>query len=424
MKKIVLLIDCYAFYCSCERVLKPSLKHTPIGVLSNNDGCVISRTQELKSLGIAMGEPYFKVKHLMTQKKAQFFSANFELYTDFSKRVFNTLKELVSKVEVYSIDEAFAEYSYTHPSQLSDKVQEIYHTIFSYTRIPVRIGIGSTKTLAKLAIEVIKLQKDHSHFFYLSQENDLDYWLSNIPIRNVWGIGPKKAIKLSSIGLKTALDLKRYPHDKKIQKLLTKTGRQTQDEIRGISCSPVFSLEDQFKKGISVTRSFGQPVYSKDELKASLSFHIMKAAEKLREQRSLCQEISFFARTSHFTNSPFGLIKGYYRFQEPTNHTGSMIQVIHTLVDQYFQSGTSYKKSGVFLGDLYAEFQPCLFSKSSLYTKQQNLMNVMDSINKHYSKTVLYPLACYQKKRPNWAMRQQHLSPRATTAWSEIAQTG
>ncbi len=420
MTPTIALIDCNSFYCNCERVFRPELRNTPIVVLSNNDGCAVSRTPEAKALGIGMGAPYFQIKELCDKHGVKVFSSNFSLYTDLSRRVMSILKEYAPTVEVYSVDEAFVDLSgIKDPLRYAKTIKE---EIWRRAKIPVSVGIAPTKVLAKVACHIAKKNPTYDGVFGFSHAKEFSPHLEKIAISDLWGIAKGRSLSLRLQGIKTAKDFRDFPNDRLIQKILTKVGRQIQDELRGTVCFPI-TLETQKKKEIMSSRTFGHPVFDKRALQESIASHASTVAEQLRVQGSVCYEILVYVRTNPFKEGivQYGASQ-VARFQTPQNNTFALIKLALRALDHIWRPGLEYKKAGVRvmrLQDEY-EFQLGLFQQSFTETqKQKDLMKVMDRINTREGKRTIFSLACGISQH-TWKMRRDHCSPRYTTSWNEI----
>lgn len=335
------LVDCNSFYCSCERVFNPKTRKRPVIVLSNNDGCAIAFSREAKAIGLGqMCEPFFELKERIKKHNISVFSSNYTLYDDMSKRVMSILSRYTHDLEVYSVDEAFLDLSGRQEDLLTLGI-DIRTEILRSTGLPVGIGISQTKVLAKVANKISKRQDGVT---LLDTEEKINKALKAFPVQDIWGIGRASATKLLTLGIRSALDFKNYQNEKIIQKLLTKTGRQVQDELRGINCFEMEEVED--KKNIATTRSFARAVYSKKELQEALATFATKACEKLRFQNSTCGEVSIFLKAKYYEDSKFITS----RFQSATRDTFKVINCAHKLLEEIYHPNIGYKKAGVILG--------------------------------------------------------------------------
>lgn len=416
--KSIGLVDCNSFYCSCERIFRPELKNKPVVVLSNNDGCAISRTNEAKALGIEMGAPYFKIKEFCKTKEVTIFSSNFSLYTDISRRVMTIIKEECPETEVYSVDEAFIDISgIKNPHEF---IKHLKDKIYKETKIPVSIGVGRTKVLAKIANNLAKKSEKAKGLIVLDKLELEDIALIRTPIDKVWGIGRANTEKMKSLGIKTAKDFKDYKNKKIIQKVFTKVGLQIKEELEGLS---LFRLGEDIakKKEIMCSRTFGENVFTKEELSEAISCYITDAAKKLREQNSLCTRLSIFARTNPFKDH----LPQYYMHQEielvnPTSNTFKLIKEGLKLLDKGYREGFEYRKAGVKISNFYESYELQLnFLEENDTKSEQDLMTAMDKINFMLGENKINSLACGIKKKA-WKMKQDHKSPRYTTHWNEL----
>ncbi|MFY7992663.1 MAG: Y-family DNA polymerase [Bacteriovoracaceae bacterium] len=416
---IFALMDCNSFYCSCERVFRPDLKRKPIIVLSNNDGCAVSITPEAKALGIKMGGPFFEMRDLIRKHNISVFSSNYTLYGDLSSRVMSLLSSFTPDLEIYSIDEAFLDFSTLTHFNLIEYSHHIRNLVEQRTGIPISIGLGPTKVLAKLANHIVKKNRIIGVFSLLDPQVREEV-LSTFPIEDIWGIGRKSAAKLKVYGIKTAKDFRDFNNDKLIQSILTKTGRKIQDELRGISC--IFLTEMDDKKVIASTRSFGTPIYEKSEIREAVASYITQAAEKMRKQNNLCMALSVYIRTSHFKEN-FSCGQRSHSFHLPTDDTLELIKAGMDIVDAIFQRGVPYRKAGIFLFDMTPKGAQQL-DLLSAPPKQGNekLMSLIDQINQRYGKQTIKSAACGTKSL--WAMLSDYKSPSYTTSWKEILKVG
>jgi DNA polymerase V len=413
-KPIFALVDCNNFYVSCERTFQPALETVPVMILSNNDGCVISRSAEVKALGIKMGEPVFKLKDVISRNKVKVFSSNYTLYGDMSQRVMDTLHELVEEVEIYSVDEAFMRLDGVRDQeQLARKIK---HTIKKWTGIPVSIGIAPTKVLAKVANHIAKKNPEYNGVFDLT-DRPIDFYLHNFPVSDLWGVGRQYKKMLEDNGIRTALQLKNT-NDNWVQKKMTIKGLRMLYELRGISC---LSLEEvvQPKKGITCSKSFGQPVTELSGLQEAVASYITRGAEKLREEGLVASYLRVFILTNKFNNdAKYGASKGI-DLLTPTAYTPNLIANAERMLAEIYRDGYRYKKAGIMLLGLLPEklHQQNLFERIDT-ERQQRLMNTLDIVNTKHGRNTLTYLATGIKH--TWSMRRELLSPNYTTQWSEL----
>lgn len=414
-EKIFGLIDCNSFYASCERVFRPDLKRKPVIVLSNNDGCVISRSDEAKSLGIAMGVPFFKIKELCRQKKVSVFSSNFGLYTNFSMRVMDHLKFLCPKIEVYSVDEAFLDLT-----GIKDPLAFGHHLrseILRVQKIPTAVGIAPTKVMAKLADGLAKKSPKAKGVVCLLDKRLQDMALARTPIEEVWGIGRRSAEKMKGLGIDTALKLRDYERDDLIQKYFTKVGLAIKNELRGISCYDLVS-EDFRRKEIMCSRSFGRAVTSLAELKEAVATYTANAAVKLRSQGSVCKGIVIFASTGKYQNEQ-DYLRGTRTFANPTCDSLKLIKYALELLEEVFKEGVRYKKAGVRLFDISQEDELQMDFLSPMDTEKDLLrMKLMDFINSKEGAALLKSAAC--GTHAPWGGLKEYKSPNYTSNFKEV----
>ena len=417
MSKMFALVDCNSFYVSCERVFSPALEGKPVVVLSNNDGCAISRSSEAKALGIAMGAPIFKCEELVKRHDVKIFSANFVLYGDMSARVMSSLSSFTPHLEIYSIDEAFLSLEgFEHYGYLPYG-QKIRSALKEWTGIPVSVGIAPTKTLAKAANHIAKDNPKTGGGFGLTDQKDIDRWLEKTPVQEIWGIGHQKALFLNSHGIINALQLKNTP-DEWIKKHLTIMTLRTVHELRGIP-SISFDETQPDKKAIITSRTFGYEVGRLEEMEEALAAYVAMAAEKMRGQNSVAGLLQVFIETNPFKGS-------YYRnsvsidLTPPSAYTPQLIQTAKKLLSGIYKDGYRYKSCGVMLTDFSHEerFQQDLFAPVYAQSARQRLMKVLDRHN-HSSHGAPIFFASEGLSQP-WYMKQAHKSRRYTTCWDEL----
>ncbi|ATH07973.1 hypothetical protein BIY24_08415 [Halobacteriovorax marinus] len=411
------LIDCNSFYCSCERIFRPELEGRPVIVLSNNDGCAIARTPEAKALGIKMGDPFFKIKKFCEENEVSVFSSNFALYTNISSRVMNTIIKECAKVQVYSVDEAFADFS-----GIENKREFGLHLktiIKENIGIPVGVGIGPTKVLAKLANHIAKKSTKAGGVVDLSEQKWQDVALKMTPIEDVWGIGRASASKLSSLGIRSAYDFKVFKDEKLIKRVFTKVGLQIKHELMGIPCFD-FEMDIAAKKEIMCSRTFGNNLQTLKDLKESMANYISSAAQKMRGQNSMCTELSIFARTNPHTNAPQFYLYQRAKLVNPTSDTRKLIAEAFELLERSFKEGYQYRKAGVKLSNFHSsdELQIDLFSPADSLLDIK-LMNTIDHINSLEGDGAIKLGACGISDRA-WRMNREYKSPRYTTSWDEL----
>ncbi len=411
------LVDCNSFYCSCERVFNPKLEEKPVIVLSNNDGCAVARTDEAKALGIKMGDPYFKIKELCKKNNIHVYSSNYSLYGDMSRRVMRTLSEFSPEMEIYSIDEAFLSFKGMNKDLIQYSI-EIKNTVKKYTGIPVSVGLGPTKVLAKLANNYAKKNKKQTQgVFQIGVDKESDEILKKFPVGDIWGIGSKSAMKLTLMGINTAYDLKNS-NEKTIQKILTIVGRRIVEELRGVSCIEL-ELDLSPKKQIVSSRSFGRPVFEKQELQEAIANHITTASEKLRKQQSITKSILIFVQTNPYKNTPQYHNSATMKLMSGSSTTNKLIKYSFQCLDQIFKPDYEYKKVGVIFMDIYPKknSQRDLFSLHDS-AKDDMLMQTLDNVNEFQGKGSLKFAACGVNQF--WKMLSEMKSPNYTTRWTEL----
>ena len=409
------LVDCNNFYASCERVFNPRLIGKPVVVLSNNDGCVIARSEEAKLLGIEMGAPAFKNEETFRRHCVQVLSSNYALYGDMSARVMATLRPQAASMEIYSIDEAFLG---LEPWQGETYCRELRAKVRQWTGIPVSVGIASTKTLAKLANRVAKKTPSLQGVFDLTAAPDPDAVLARVPCGDIWGIGRRLAARLSTAGIQTALDLKRADMAF-VRRELGVVGERTARELNGISCLELEEAPDP-QKGIATARSFGQPIEAIEGLEQALATYTARAAEKLRAGGQFVGRIQVHLETSPFRPD----LPQYYpvaqiALPEPTSHTPDLIAAASSLLRKIYRPGYRYRKVGVFLTELSAEgtAQLTLFGAKP-HSAAARLDSLVDQLNGKYgTNTVRYGSMGFQQQ---WRMRQERKSRGFTTRWEEL----
>ncbi|MBW2505917.1 MAG: Y-family DNA polymerase [Deltaproteobacteria bacterium] len=411
------LIDCNNFYVSCERLFRPDLTNRAVVVLSNNDGCIIARSNEAKALGIGMGTPYFKQEALIRKNKIAVFSSNYPLYGDISQRVMDVLMRLESEVEVYSIDEAFIRIPAGKHHDLKNHMCFLKATVEKHTGIPVSIGLGPTKTLAKIANSFAKQDPSGAGIFIMPHKQHLDALLATVDITDIWGIGRSHASRLKKQSVHTALELTNQA-DSWIRKQLTVTGLRTAMELRGTPC---ISLEKAApsKKSICTSRSFGQTVQSLADLQEAVATYTSQAAYKLRRAGLRTTVIDVFIRTNSFKRGePQYCNRRTFTLETPSSHTGTLIKVALASLKAIYRSGYRYQKAGVLLNGLVPENYEQLRLFSTPMSQTTPVMKAVDEINKRWGRDTIQAAAAGLAK--GWRFRQLKKSPAYTTCWSEL----
>ena len=418
------IVDCNSFYAACERLFKPSLHGKPVVVLSNNDGCIVSRTDEAKALGIQMAGPYYQNKEEIEKNKVAVFSSNYHLYGDLSWRVMETLRILSPHVEVYSVDESFLDLDGIDENKLYEYALFLKLTTELWTGIPVSIGVAPTKVLSKVANRLAKKDKTGTKGVMVLQtpEQQMEA-LQQTPVEDVWGVGGASSKKLRMFNINTAWDLRNMSEDWARKNLGGVVGVRLIKELRG---QPCIEMKDplETKKMIATTRMFGKPVYELRELREAVATYITRAAEKLRRQNSAAKTISVFLVTnnysSHYEYKPasFSL---YTTLPFATSLTNLLIEHAMPLVENLYKKGSKYLKAGVILSDIVPDdkIQFNLFEKPSNDTEKK-LMKMIDNVNFSMRNDVLKFASSGMKR--DWKMRQELRSPRYTTRWEELFQ--
>ncbi len=412
------LIDCNNFYASCERAFQPWLKNRPVVVLSNNDGCVIARSNEAKALGIPMGAPAFEYKEIFERENIFVCSSNYALYGDMSSRVMNMLSEYSPEIEIYSIDEAFLKLTgFEDHFDLYAYGKDMRYKVTKGTGIPISIGFAETKALAKVANKIAKKFADRTGSVHIiDNEEKRIKALKWTKIGDVWGIGRKHCKRLEAINILTAYDFTQLK-DEWIQRQMSIVGLRLKRELQGISCMDIEDVKN--KQNIATTRSFDSNYKEFGFISERVSTFAATCAEKLRRQKSCCNALMIFIHTNgHRKDLEQYSRNTVVKLPYPTNSSIELSKFAIIGLKRIFKEGLYYKKAGVIAMDFTPEnvMQTCLFSNSD--PKHQPLMQVMDSINKSIGCTKI-KLASQDIKR-TWKMRQEKLSPRFTTRIDEV----
>jgi len=409
--KVFALIDCNAFYVSCERVFNPKLNNRPVVALSNNDGCIISRSKEAKVLGIKMGVPLFKVRDIVEKENVVVFSSNYTLYADMSRRVMNIISSSSPHTEVYSIDEAFVELG-----NLSIDYEKYAHqlrqTILQHTGIPVSIGIASTKTLAKVANHKAKKDESLNGVCSLINHANIDQVLELTEVGDVWGVGRRLSKKLINHGVHNAKLLKNCS-DSWIRKMMSVNGLKTITELRGISCIPLEEYS-MTRKSCCTTRSFGKLLTNLEDIEQAVTTFARRAAERIRSESLAASCISVFVRTNPFDKKSTYYSNGASKtLSHPTNDSITIIETALSLTKKIFKKNYQYKKAGVLLSGLCdeSEIQETLFEKN--YNLNSDLMSAIDTINHRYGRDTLQMAS--ECKVGNWKQKRESCTRNYTT---------
>ena len=412
------LVDANNFYVSCERVFRPELNEKPVVVLSNNDGCIIARSNEAKALGLKMGEPAFKRKAFLQKHHVHIFSSNYALYGDMSKRVVQVLKTYSPAIEIYSIDESFLDLSDFYQVNYELLGKKIKKEVHKHTGIPVGVGISTTKALAKIANRMAKKEKQHQGVAVLSTARDINRALRNTPIDDVWGIGRQYYKFLQSKGILTAYDFT-CMNDNWVRKNLTVTGLRLKKELQGISCIPIESILPA-KKAIATTRGFGKIITDKKYIREAVATYATRCSEKLRKQKSVANILTVFVHTDPFNdNETYHYLSKTINLGFPANSQKELVKFALKTLDLIYREGLRYKKAGVIVSGLESaeSIQTNLFYNTDINTNEK-LSRVMDGINEKYGRDKVK--LAVQGNGKEWKLKQEMLSGRYTTRWSDI----
>lgn len=417
MGRMFALVDCNNFFVSCERLFRPDLATKPVITMSSNDGCVIARSNETKQLGIPMGAPIFKYKSIIEAENITLFSANFRLYGDISKRLTELLQAKIPRIEIYSIDESFLDISSLAIKDIESWAQSLQATIKQAIGIPVSIGIGPTKTLAKLASEQAKLNTDIN----ISMLHKNDPKLANIKVEDIWGVGRKHAPKLRVAGLATAADIANTDPTTLRNIFGSVHGERLQRELSGTVC---LEIEPQTKpqKMISSTRTFGHDISQTYELEAAIANLAAKAAYNLRRDNQLARKIKIFASTN-YRNSAYASHSKSYTFTHPTCHTGQIIEAANKIIRDVSVSSTRYHRAGVILYELVSaksSTQRHFFEQESIDRQNQRnkSMQGVDTINAKYGLNTIHFAS--EDLSTKWQPKRARISPNYTSSWEDL----
>lgn len=417
-QELFALIDCNHFYVSCERAFRPELDNTPVGILSNNDGCIVALSPELKALGVERGVPYFKIKHLLKKHNITIFSSNYSLYGDMSFRVMSLLSRFSPEVEIYSIDEAFLSLSKLHFSDPVSYGHSLRNTIRQCTGIPISVGIAPTKTLTKVANKIAKKNSDLQGVFVLTDPREIEEVLKTTPVTEIWGIGYRYAKMLKQVNINNAWMLTQQPNDW-IKKKMTIVGLKMVEELRGNSCLDL-ELINEPKKGIISSRSFGRAVETKVELQEAAAAYCLNAVAKLRQQKSLARRILLYITTNPFKNEPQYANYREMKLSGYSAYPPDFIKIAGQILDNIFRDGYRYKKVGIMLTDIIPESEAPidLFETAYPEDRRAQIMHCMDRINRKWGPGAITFAGAGIKQE--WQMRREMLSPRYTTKWQEL----
>ena len=414
-KKVFALIDCNAFYVSCERVFNPKLNNKPVVALSNNDGCIIARSKEAKALGIKMGVPLFKVKDIVERENVIVFSSNYTLYADMSRRVMNIISEFAPSIEVYSIDEAFIELTNMNVDYES-YARHMRKVILQYTGIPVSIGIASTKTLTKVANHIAKDDESLEGVCSLIQHENLDQVLEDTNVADVWGVGRQLSKKLIANGIFNAKLLKNC-EDAWVRKMMSVNGLKTVSELREISC---LDLEETSatRKSCCTTRSFGKPLINLEDIEQAVTTFARRATERIRGENLIASTVSVFLRTNPFDRNRYYSNSSTTTLSYPTYDTMQIVKTALQLTKIIFRENYKYKKAGVLLSGFYEKGTETKDLFSEARYRSPKLMSAVDQINERYgSDTIQIATECQIGK---WKQKRRNCTQSYTTQLDNV----
>jgi len=416
--QIVALVDCNNFYVSCERVFNPRLHNVPVAILSNNDGCIVSRSDEIKALKIPMGAPGFKYEAVIKQHNGVLLSSNYALYGDMSSRVMDVLSGFTPDIDVYSIDEAFLWLTGVREDDWEDWGRRLKRTVQRYTGIPVSVGISRSKTLAKIANHHAKRIPAFKGTLALLDESRITEALKRTTVGDIWGVGRQYEKFLLQNNIENALQM-RDADERFIDHYMTVVGHKTVLELKGYSCMGIDEAPS-VKKSIVCSRSFGKQVESPEELAEAVSTYVTRAAEKLRNQDSVAGYMMIFLSTNRFKEGPQYNNSISTTLFPPTAYTPQMIREALKLLDELWLPGFAYKKAGVMLADIIPEDDvPLSFLEDNyLDDKRGDLMKAVDRLNRRHGRDTVKIAS--SGISGDWQMKRAKLSPRYTTCWKDI----
>ncbi len=413
------LVDCNNFYVSCERVFNPTLIGKPVVVLSNNDGCVIARSNEAKAIGIPMGIPVFKIRDMIKAHGVHVYSSNYALYGDMSQRVIEILSEFTPDVEIYSIDEAFLDLSGFKRYDLTDYGHSIRSKTKKWTGIPVSVGIAETKTLAKIANRIAKKSEKAKGVLNLAGSPYRDSALAITDVEDIWGVGRSYSKLLRGVGINNALQLRDAP-DSFIKKKMGITGLRILQELRGVSCYPLEQCPPP-KKEITVSRAFKHPLEDKADINEAVAAYTSRGAEKLRVAHLEANILAVFLMTNPYNRESRYFNMKTIRLPFSTSNTSELIKYAHIGLNEIYKDGYLYKKAGITFRDLSSDrhTQTTFFDyKKDEYSKK--IMQAFDSINKRFGSDSVRYAATGSTGNQKWKTVFRHRSPSYTTNWDQL----
>ncbi len=417
MSYAIALVDANCFYVSCERVFNARLVRRPVIVLSNNDGCIIARSDEAKDLGLKMGAPLFKNQHLIEAYDVAVYSSNYALYGDMSQRLMEALQEFTPEVEIYSIDEAFMGLEPRPGKSFKEYGREIKAQVYKWTGIPLSIGISQTRTLAKVAQRFTKKMPETQGVFDLTAPSEQESVLEETPVEDVWGIGPAYSKLLKDAGIRTARKL-RDADRRWIRQRMTVVGARIVEELRGIRCLPLEQCPQQ-KKSVTCSRSFGVLVESLEEMREAVALYTCRVAERLRRARLAARVVTVFINTDRFSPGPQYSNTITYELASATDTTDELLQWTLKGLGQIFRPGYRYKKAGVLLNHLVPadQLSKRMFGDMS-FERSRRLSQAMDEINRRHGRdTIRLGMA---QAGSSWKTKFMRRSARYTTCLKEV----
>src|SRR5665213_291134 len=424
----IVLVDVNNFYVSCERVFQPRLEGVPVVVLSNNDGCAVARSAEVKALGVAMGTPWHQMKDLAKEYGIVGLSSNYTLYGDMSRRTMSVLAQFAPDQEVYSIDECFLDLTPQPHLDATQTGQSIRHRVKQWTGLPVCVGIGPTKTLAKLANHIAKKRDEWSGVCDLGTLSPamLSATLTEIGVRNVWGVGPKLEKKLISQGVRSVEEL-RAMDASMVRRQYSVVLERTVRELQGVACLELQASAPN-KQQIIASRSFGAPVYEVGELAESVRAYVTRAAEKLRRQGSVAGAVGVWIETNRFREQDAQHCPSLtVSLPAPTDDTLRLASFATSILQRIHRAAFRYVKAGVMLLDLRdrSVLQSSLFDASPAFDERRaRLMDVVDRASEKWGRGTLAPGSAGIAGGQRWAMKRAHVMPAYTTRWDELVRVG
>lgn len=417
---MIALVDCNNFFASCERLFRPDLKNKPVLVLSNNDGCVVARSNEVKELGIPMGVPYFKVRDIIEKNNVQCFSSNFQLYSSMSQRILGVLNRHTPTIEVYSIDEAFLDLSQLTKQDLKLWGNSLVTEIQKDIGMPVSVGIAPTKTLAKLANNFAKAHKTTTVLDPKNQPDVYNSVLKETPVGHIWGVGWRREPELKKFGIKTAYQLAGVS-EAWIKSKMGIVGVRMLNELRGIAMHP-FEEEKQQQKSLMVSRSFGHTIKNTHDLESAVATFASQAAYRLRKNQQVTSYFGVYLKYK-VEDGQRKNQSASVRFSVPTNNTPELVRAALELMYKMYDDELGYKKAGVFAGQLSSSniCQVDLFDVISPKTRarQKSLMQAVDSINQRYGNEAIH-IGSISPGSTKWHALKKRMSPAYTTDWNKL----